>query len=73
MIVSSYNVRGLGGVLKRKRIRDMIRNNNIDFLALQETKLEEITDSLCYGLWGSHDCEWVYLPSELNSVTLWRN
>jgi exonuclease III len=35
----------------------------IDFLALQETKMEEISESFCFNLWGSHDCEWVYLPS----------
>jgi exonuclease III len=57
MIVSSYNVRGLGGVVKRKRLRDMIRNNKIDFLAIQETKLEVISETLCYGLWGSCDCD----------------
>jgi hypothetical protein len=33
------------------------------FLALQETKLETISDNLCYSLWGSEDCNWFYLPS----------
>jgi exonuclease III len=74
MIVSSYNVRGLGGVVKRKRIRDLIRNNKIDFLAIQETKLEVISENLCYGLWGSCDCDWVFLPSEGRSggiLSIW--
>jgi exonuclease III len=74
MIVSSYNVRGLGDVVKRKRIRDLIRNNKIDFLAIQETKLEVISENLCYGLWGSCDCDWVFLPSEGRSggiLSIW--
>jgi hypothetical protein len=74
MIVSSYNIRGLGGMLKRRRIRELIRNNRIDFLAIQETKLEVISESLCFSLWGSHDCEWVYLPAEGRSggiLSIW--
>jgi exonuclease III len=74
MIVSSFNVRGLGGVLKRKRIRDMVRSNQIEFLAIQETKLEEISEAMCFGLWGSNDCEWVHLPSEGRSggiLSIW--
>ncbi|MCH80895.1 LINE-1 reverse transcriptase like, partial [Trifolium medium] len=50
--------------MKRRRIRELVHHHKIDFLALQETKLEVITESLCVGLWGSHDCEWIYLPSE---------
>ncbi|KAK2385146.1 hypothetical protein QL285_072415 [Trifolium repens] len=52
----------------------MIRTNKIDFLAIQETKLEDISESLCYGLWGSYDCEWVHLPSEGRSggiLSIW--
>jgi exonuclease III len=50
MIVSTYNIRGLGGVMKRRRIREFVRSQKIDFLALQETKLEVVSDSLCYSL-----------------------
>ncbi|MCH98940.1 endonuclease/exonuclease/phosphatase family protein [Trifolium medium] len=75
MIVSSFNIRGIGGALKRRRIRDMVRVQKIDFLALQETKLEIIPDSVCYKIWGSQDCEWVYLPSVGRSggiLSIWR-
>lgn len=37
MIVLSFNVRGLGGVLKRKKVRDLVRGHKVDFLAIQET------------------------------------
>ncbi|MCI24695.1 cytochrome P450, partial [Trifolium medium] len=75
MIVSSFNVRGLGGVLKRSRIRQLVHINKIEFLAIQETKLEVISESLCYSLWGSSDCDWVFLPSEGRSggiLSIWR-
>ncbi|PNY11183.1 cysteine-rich receptor-like protein kinase [Trifolium pratense] len=60
--------------MKRRRIIEMIRINNIGFLAIQETKLEVITESLCCSLWGSSDCDWVFLPSEGRSggiLSIW--
>jgi exonuclease III len=47
MIVLSFNIRGLGGRVKRRRIRELVREHKVDFLAIQETKLEVISDSLC--------------------------
>jgi hypothetical protein len=67
MIISSFNIRGLGGAVKRNSIKELLRKENVDFLALQETKLESISDSVCYGLWGDEDCQWVSLPSVGNS------
>jgi exonuclease III len=63
MIITSYNVRGLGGLVKRRKIRELIKKQNIQFLAIQETKLEAISDKLCYSLWGSNDCDWSFRPS----------
>jgi exonuclease III len=57
MILSSLNIRGLGGAVKRSSIKDLLRKEKVDFLALQETKMELITDSVCYGLWGGEDCQ----------------
>lgn len=67
MIVATFNVRGLGGRVKKNKIRDLVRQQNIDFLAIQETKLEVVSPALCYSIWGSEDCEWLYRPSEGNS------
>jgi exonuclease III len=74
MIVSTFNARGLGGVVKRRRIRELIRNHRIEFLAIQETKLEEVSESLCFGLSGSQDCDWAHFPSEGRSggiLSIW--
>jgi len=57
MIVTTFNVRGLGGRVKKNKIRELVRQHNVDFLALQETKLEVITPSLCFSIWGNEDCE----------------
>lgn len=75
MIVLSFNVRGLGGSLKRKKIKELVRSHRVDFLAVQETKMEVISESLCISLWGYQDCDWVYLPSVGRSggiLSMWR-
>ena len=43
MIVTTFNVRGLGERVKKKKIRDLVRINKVDFLAVQETKLQDIS------------------------------
>ncbi|MCH97949.1 endonuclease/exonuclease/phosphatase family protein [Trifolium medium] len=66
--------KSLGGAVKRNAIKEMIRKEKIEFLAIQETKMEIIPDSLCYNIWGGEDCQWVYLPSVGNSggmLSIW--
>ncbi|CAJ2673622.1 unnamed protein product [Trifolium pratense] len=75
MIIVSFNVRGLGGRVKMRKVRELVSQQHVEFLALQETKLETISSSLCYYLWGSQDCEWTFLPSEGNSggiLSIWK-
>ena len=75
MIVLSYNVCGLGGSVKKIMVKELVFNHKVDFLAIQQTKLEVITNSLCHNLWGSDDCEWAFLPSIGNSggiLSIWR-
>jgi exonuclease III len=75
MIVASFNVRGLGGSIKKRKVRELIFKNQIDFLAIQETKMESVNDSLCHSLWGSQDCLWACFPSVGSSegiLSLWR-
>jgi exonuclease III len=64
MIVLSFNIRGLGGGVKMRRIRELVREFNVDFLAIQETKLEVVSAKICYSLWSSEDCNWAFIPSE---------
>jgi hypothetical protein len=76
MIITTFNIRGLGGVSKNNKICELVRTHKVDFFAIQETKLEVITPALCYSLWGSEDCDWAFLPSVGNSggiLSLWNN
>ncbi|GLT57064.1 hypothetical protein SLA2020_300650, partial [Shorea laevis] len=59
MKLISYNVRGLGSILKRKEVGKLVRLERPDVLFLQETKLEKIEDDLCKCLWFSDDFDWV--------------
>jgi hypothetical protein len=53
----------------------MVSKEKVDFLALQETKLEVVTEAICFNLWGGEDCSWAFLPSVGNSggiISIWR-
>ncbi|GKV33811.1 hypothetical protein SLEP1_g42265 [Rubroshorea leprosula] len=57
--IISFNVRGLGGMVKRKEVGKLVREERPDFLFLQETKLERIDVGMCKILWNSDEFEWV--------------
>ncbi|MCH91026.1 endonuclease/exonuclease/phosphatase family protein, partial [Trifolium medium] len=74
MIVCSFNARGLGSRVKRRKICDVVTTENIDFLSIQETKMEVISDCFIRSLWESSDCDWAYLPTVGNSgriLSIW--
>lgn len=47
MRIASYNIKGLGGRIKRRVVRNLIRTERIDFICIQETKLENIEELFC--------------------------
>jgi hypothetical protein len=49
--------------VKRRKIREVVLGEKVDFLAIQETKLEVIPEALVFGLWGGNDCDWTFLPA----------
>lgn len=67
MIITTFNIRGLGGAIKRNKVKELVRHNKVEFMAIQETKMEVISQDFCYNLWGGEDCDWTYLPSVGNS------
>jgi hypothetical protein len=74
LIISSFNIRGLGGRVKRCKVKEFVNKEKVDFLALQDTKLETVADSLCYSIWGDEDCSWAFLPSTGSSggiLSIW--
>jgi exonuclease III len=36
--------------VKRSMLKELVRKEKIDFLAIQETKLESVSDALCYSI-----------------------
>lgn len=59
MKVGSINIRGLGMELKKGKIRSLVNSESLEFLAIQEAKLEVVDSSLCNHLWGNI-C-WVFM------------
>ena len=63
MKLVSWNVRGLGGLEKRKDVRKLVGEKKPFILCLQETKLSVCDLSLCTSLWGDPDHAFSYRPS----------
>lgn len=42
MRMVSFNTRGLGGRVKRSAVRELVASEKVDFLCLQETKLDYV-------------------------------
>jgi exonuclease III len=60
--------------MKRRKICAMVKEEKVDFLAIQETKMEVISEALVLGLWGNDRCGWSYLPAEGNNggiLSIW--
>ena len=57
MNIMSYNIRGLGGRLKKKEVHSLISKYKLNVIYEQETKLEEINSSLYSLLWSCDDYE----------------
>ncbi|XP_057803173.1 uncharacterized protein LOC131018471 [Salvia miltiorrhiza] len=74
MKIFSYNVRGLGSKVKKREVREIIQNQNIDFCMIQETKMESFGDYDNKIIWGSDNVGGVSRKAEGRSggiLTLW--
>jgi exonuclease III len=74
MRIISYNIRGLGGLAKKKEIQKLISSQKPKVLCIQETKMEVIEQSIITWMWGSSDCDFAFKPSEGRSgglLTIW--
>lgn len=74
MKIISYNIRGLGGVAKKKEICNIIKSHKPTFVCIQETKVEVMDRHMCCSMWGSNDFEFVSKPLEGRSgriLTMW--
>lgn len=64
MNLLSYNIRGLGGVLKKKEVAEVIRRNKSDIIGIQETKMVEVECKDCETTWGSSECNFMFKALE---------
>jgi hypothetical protein len=74
MKIISWNIRGLGGLEKRKEVRKLVGDLCPSILCLQETKLQTCDTHLCLSLWGNSPHTFSYRPSIGASgglLTLW--
>jgi len=63
MRLLSWNVCGLGGLEKRKEVKELVREKVPFVLYTQETKLQLIDDFLCTSIWGPSNHDYSYSPS----------
>lgn len=59
MKILSFNVRGAGSIVKSKEVSSLIYKLKADICCLQETKIENMSDSLARALWGDGNFGWV--------------
>jgi exonuclease III len=74
MKIISWNIRGLGGLEKRKEVRKLVGDLCPSILCLQETKLQTCDVPLCLSLWGNSPHAFSYRHSVGASgglLTLW--
>jgi len=57
MIIGSFNICGLGGRIKKRKVREFVLSSQLDCVLIQETKLCSVSESLVYYLWGNSFCD----------------
>nr|GEW02363.1 RNA-directed DNA polymerase, eukaryota [Tanacetum cinerariifolium] len=63
MNILSINVQGLGNKTKKEWIKELSSKSNLNFLAIQETKLEKISQMDVKFMWGDSNFDFVYSES----------
>ena len=58
-----WSVRGLNDFRKRDVIKSFLRNRRCDLICLQETKLEVVSLSIIWSLWGLFSVGFVFLKA----------
>lgn len=64
MKMMSWNVRGLGAVMKIVMVKRLVLSQGPDVLFLQETKSVEPVESFVRSVWGSGSMGWVSKASK---------
>lgn len=67
MNILSINIQGLGNKSKKEWIRELINKNRINFITIQETKLNTVSHMDVKFLWGNSNYDFVSSDSLGNS------
>lgn len=59
MKVVPWNVRGLGGALRKMVVKEMIKWQKVHITLIQETKLREVNEKTVKEIWGTKFIGWV--------------
>lgn len=70
MLIGSFNACSLDSRIKNSKVKYLITLKSLEFLAVQETKVFEISTSLVDSLWENPFCDWSFSPSIGNSRDL---
>ncbi|RVW43663.1 hypothetical protein CK203_080464 [Vitis vinifera] len=62
--ILSWNVRGANDSSKRKVIKTFIRNQRVDLICIQETKMQLMTDSIARSLGSGRFLDWKAVNAE---------
>lgn len=62
MLINSFNFRGHGSRINKNKARELIFSKSMDFVVIQETKLNDVTLSIINSLWGISFCDWSLSP-----------
>jgi hypothetical protein len=60
-IIASYNIRGLRGRVKKRKIKELLWQPKND-LYISSIKKHVASDGLWHSSWGSDDSEWAIFP-----------
>ncbi|CAK8568088.1 unnamed protein product [Lathyrus sativus] len=58
MNLITYNIKGCGTSIKRQMVCQLILGGNVDVYFIQESKIQNMTDSLVKIIWGKYDYGW---------------
>lgn len=61
--ILSWNVQGLNRKNKRSTLKSLVHKWGIDILCLQETKIEDWSNSLISQIWGNRWVAWAELKA----------
>lgn len=58
MNIILLNIRGSGSLVKRRRINNLIKLGNADFILLQEIKCDTVDDKFVSLIWSQEEILW---------------